>query len=318
MKPCKLIITVAVNPCWDTLCRGKSLDWGRHEVIDEKSTRPGGKALNVSRALAWMSTKNTAAGLWGQDDLDLARKHLADLTDFLRIAFTAASGVTRENITVVDTTGNREMHLRSVSHLASKSSLLRLRQDLAKIVTPDSICVFGGSMPQGKLLAATLDVIAACRDKGASLVIDTSGEALARIVAAGGVWLMKPNVDELRELLSQDIADSPEALLAAAQGLRANADNVLISRGPKGAIITSHDEAWTSQCTMPARKLHTTVGCGDYLLAGVLNGLTSDLDMSQALQMGVRAATAHAWGLAQQGSWESVGSVIEVSEEKCQ
>lgn len=317
MKPRRSIITVAINPCWDTLCRGRNLDWGRHEVIDERTTRPGGKPLNVSQALAWMGTESTAAGLWGSDDLDRAREHLAQLSEYLQIAFTAAPGSTRENVTVVDTTGDREMHLRSPSHLASQASLRQLRTDLAKIVTQNSICVFGGSMPEGELLTAALDVIAACRDQGARLVVDTSGEPLARIVAAGGVWLMKPNVDELRELLSQDITDSADALTGAAEALRANVDNVLISRGAKGAILTNHDKTWTSACTLSPGKLHTTVGCGDYLLAGVLNGLSRDLTMSQTLQMGVKAATARAWGLAHEDSWESVERTITVSAEQC-
>ena len=64
----KKIITVGLAPAWDIQCRGQGLDWGCHAQIDEQDVRPAGKALNVSRALAWLGRSSVAAGLWGRED----------------------------------------------------------------------------------------------------------------------------------------------------------------------------------------------------------------------------------------------------------
>ena len=64
MKKNPSIITVGLSPAWDITCRGKNLNWGGHENIDEQTITPAGKALNVSKALAWMGRESIAAGLW--------------------------------------------------------------------------------------------------------------------------------------------------------------------------------------------------------------------------------------------------------------
>ena len=65
------VITIGLSPAWDVTCFGRNLDWDLHQDIDEQSIRPAGKALNVSKALAWMGQQNIAAGLWGRDDYQL-------------------------------------------------------------------------------------------------------------------------------------------------------------------------------------------------------------------------------------------------------
>ena len=145
------------------------------------------------------------------------------------------------------------------------------------------------------------------------MVVDSSGAALAEIVQAGGVWLIKPNVAELRELLGRKVADAPEALIAAAGNLGGKVENVLVSRGSKGAIFAKRDVAWVGKCSTAARKVQTTVACGDYLLAGVLKGLSDGRRESTALRMGIKAATARAWGLAGRKQWRAIEREIKVS-----
>ena len=48
------IITVGLAPAWDLICQGSHLNWGEHPVLDNQQWVAAGKALNVSRALAWM------------------------------------------------------------------------------------------------------------------------------------------------------------------------------------------------------------------------------------------------------------------------
>lgn len=312
MKANRKIITIGLCPCWDTVCEVAGIDWGRHELTASRRDLPAGKALNICRALAWMGRKSIAAGLWGRDDFQKMRKALRPLQSQLYIKMTAVAGRTRQNITIADTRKKREMHIRSKSQLASAKALRSLKADLQGIVTANSICVFAGAMPADEFLPNTLSLMKLCCSKGAKLVIDTGGKALKKIVNTGSFWLIGPNVRELEELLGKKVKDTPPALAKSAEGLLDKVEVILISRGIKGAMVVTKQGAWQGQLVSRRRKVLSTVGCGDYLLAGLLKGFQESQRPSSALRTAIKAATARAWGLTEQSSWLKMQRVIKV------
>ncbi len=306
------IITIGLSPAWDVSCRGRDLDWDRHVDIDEQVVRPAGKALNVSYALAWMGWESVAAGLWGRDDYEEMRRAVVQLGGRMEIRLTAATGATRRNITVVDTLHHREMHLRQKSNLASEHSLRQLNADLSQLVHEDDTCVFAGAMLGDELLEPVVDLVRTCHRAGARIAVDTYGPALHSIVTAGLAWLISPNVEELRELLGSGVEDTPDKLATAGRGLLKGMDMVLISRGASGALIVTRENAWTGRATTQGKVL-STVGCGDYLLAGFLAGLRETGDPSAALAKGLKVATARAWGWTENKPWARVEKEIAVA-----
>jgi len=308
------IVTVGLAPAWDILCRSQGIDWHEHKQI-QQFTRPAGKALNVSRALAWIGRSSTAAGLWGQVDYQELLSDLAALKRLVKIKFTPVPGRTRQNITIADSSKNREMHLRAPNNLVSPAVLKQLSQDLSKIVTRSGICIFAGAMPD-EYLSDILKLIKTCQARQAKIVVDTSGMALRAIIDLGGIFLIKPNVDELCELAGRYIPDTPTSLLKAARPLLGSVQNVLVSRGDKGAIIINENAAWQGKCTAGRKKIHTTVACGDYLLAGFLAGLTEKADPPFALRTAIKAATARAWAFADELTWPQAQRRIKVDVRK--
>jgi 1-phosphofructokinase len=312
LKP-NSIITVGICPCWDIIYHVDGLKWGEHKSVQEQDLVCAGKAFNISRALAWLKVKSTAAGLWGQSDYRLMVENTKPLGNYVDIRFTEVPGRTRHNVTLFDTRADREMHLRAESKLATRESLRRLAADLKEIVTEDSTIVFAGSVPGGELLDDCLSIIAKARDAGARVAVDTSGEALAEIVRLKGIWLIKPNIKELRELLGKHVPDRASAIVKAGRGLCEAVQMVLVSRGPRGATLISRDAALQGQVTGGSGKTVGTVGCGDYLLAGLLAGMPETNDLGMALLKAIRLATAKAYGLTEKMSWADVESRIEAS-----
>jgi 1-phosphofructokinase len=305
------IITVGLSPAWDITCRGRNLDWGLHENIDEQTIRPAGKALNVSRALAWMDRKSIAAGLWGEEDYEQMLRSLQAFKAHITIKMTAVAGGTRRNITIVNTATGKDMHLRCRSHLASAKALKRLQADMGALVGKNSVCVFAGTMPGGKLVADVVRVIEFCTSRGAKIVLDTSGPALREIVRIGAVWLIKPNVEELSELLGETIKDGPVSLARAGRGLLDKVEIVLISRGKKGSVVVTKEAAWRARSCGRERVL-STVGCGDYFLAGFLNGLKDTSNTAHALATATQVAAAKARGWTETKTWSQVKRKIPV------
>ncbi len=306
------IITVGVSPAWDVTCKAAGLEWGQHKVIDGMSCLPAGKALNISRALAWMGEKSVAAGLWGRSDLVQMLDAMRPLRRLVNVRMTPAAGATRQNITIVDTAHNRDMHLRNKSELATGGSLRLLRRDLSSIADAGSVCIFAGAMPPGKLTTDMLAIVKSCQRAGARIAVDTSGPALRKIINSGNVWLVKPNVEELRELLGTAVRDEPARLATAARQLLDKVEIVLISRGGKGVIVVTGGGAWQANALEKSARVVSTVGCGDYLLAGFLKGIRNNADACNALSTAIKAATIRALGRWRNDSWSAVQRAIQV------
>jgi 1-phosphofructokinase family hexose kinase len=305
------IVTVGLCPSWDTICRFEGIDWGEHKTVSSAGSRPAGKALNISRAMAWMGQENIATGLWGRDDYQQMLKAMRPLGGLVKVKMTAVDGGTRRNITVVDTANDREMHLRNRSELTSKKALKKLEADLKAIVHKGSVCVFAGMMPEDEFIGDVVRIIKSCREHGAKIVVDTYGDALKRILETSAAWLTKPNVEELRELLGEQVIDSPEGLVRAGRKLLDKVEIVVISRGRKGGVVVTKKGAWQGRCIGSGRVL-STVGCGDYLLGGFLKGLKDKSDAGSALGTAIKVATAKAWGWTDKMSWLDVQSKIKV------
>jgi len=305
------IITVGLSPAWDIACRGRHLDWGLHKDIDEQTIKPAGKALNISRALAWMGQKSVAAGLWGREDYDQMLEYMRPLRGLVDIRLTAVEGRTRQNVTVVDTADGREMHLRSKNRPASAKALRKLKADLKRIVRRGSICVFAGVMPADVLVGEIVKIAEVCRNMGARVVLDTYGCALKRIFEAGLAWSINPNVEELRGLLGVRVRDNPVSLARAGRRLLSRVEAVLISRSEKGGVLVTKEGAWQGRCVGRAKVL-STVGCGDYLLAGFLKGLRDGSGPGAALKTAIQVATARAWGWTEERPWSEAKQRIRI------
>ncbi len=305
------IITVGLSPAWDIRCTGKNLKWNSHCLVESTCIQPAGKALNISRALAWMGQASIAAGLWGSDDykqmVDILRREFR----LIKNKMTTVQGSTRRNITVIDTAREKEMHLRAQSELVSKDALKKLESDMSAVVNKNSICVFAGMMEESKLLSDIIRLIEFCRNRGARIVLDTWGRALREIIDTGSVWLVKPNVDELSGLLSRRIKNDSESLIKAGKQLLGKVEIVLISRADSGALVVMDHGSWQGKC-VGRKKVLSTVGCGDYLLAGFLNGLGSKSDVTHTLETAVKVATARAWGRTENKKWSQIKRQIKV------
>jgi fructose-1-phosphate kinase PfkB-like protein len=220
----------------------------------------------------------------------------------IRVKMTTVAAPTRQNITIVDSAKNKEMHLRNKSLLASAKTLKKLHADLKAIVHKGSVCVFAGTMPDGELLDDVIRIVKFCKSRGAKIALDTSGHPLKEIVDTGSVWLIKPNVDELSELLGEQVKNGPVSLAKAGRRLLDKVEIVLISRGAKGGIAVTKEGAWQGRCTGRAKVL-STVGCGDFLLAGFLKALEDGSSTDLVLKTAIKVATARAWGWTESKTW---------------
>ena len=204
-----------------------------------------------------------------------------------------------------DAKTEREIHLRFANELATNCSVAKLKKDIDATVKVDDVVVFSGSMSDNSLqlikLMAKKNIVA----------VDCSGDALKDAVEQGGLWMIKPNIDELRELVGCKVADRPIAIVKACGKLLNKVEVVLVSRGEKGAILVSREGSYLAEITSEARPITGTVACGDYSLAGFLYGFEKFGNLKKALKSAIVAGAARAYGY-DSGKFETAKRKIKV------
>ena len=116
------------------------------------------------------------------------------------------------------------------------------------------------------------------------MAIDTSGATLAAAVAASPD-VVKPNRDELAELLGTELPTLAAVRDAAYRLVNQGITTVLVSLGRDGALLVRADAiAHASGKATPV----STVGAGDCTLAGYLHASVSGATPVDALAEAVR------------------------------
>jgi 1-phosphofructokinase len=261
-----VIVTLTLNPSVDRTVEVESL--ARGEVMRAQGVRvdPGGKGINVSRALAThgLSTRAvvTVGGAEGEHLVALLRDTGIEILP-VRI-----QGAIRSNITVVEPDGTTTKFNEPGAEL-SEDELNAVFAAVKNAVQSADWLVASGSLPPGTPAGVYADLVRSLADSGTSVAVDTSGLALEAVLAAGPT-LVKPNREELAEVAGQALLTIDDVVEAASRLRDRGAGSVLASLGADGAVLVDDDGAIHGRT--PAIPPLSSVGAGDAMLAGFLAG----------------------------------------------
>jgi 1-phosphofructokinase len=297
-----MIVTFTANPSLDrTIELPATLDRGGVQRAFATHEQPGGKGVNVSRALI-ASGLDTVAVLPGTsaDPMLVALR-----AEQIPCASLAIMGRIRSNITLTEPDGTTTKINEPGPTLDESDELALI--DLVVARSRDAAwLVLAGSLPPGLPVDFYARVVTAVREASPNaegttprIAVDSSGAPLAALIESGvGVDLIKPNSEELAEITGisdgESLEADPLAAYAAAQTLVARGCGaILATLGSKGAVLVTADGGWMA--TMPPIVPVSTVGAGDSSLAGYLvsdlAGGTPEQRLAQAVAHGSAAAS---------------------------
>lgn len=279
-----MILTVTLNTALDVTYRvPRLLPHASHRVADV-TERPGGKGVNVARVLAALGHAVTATGFAGGPVGAVVRELLAQSPGVVD-ALVPCAGTTRRTVAVVDETSGDTTQFNEPGPLitAAEWSLFLDRYEdlLAAGTRAVALC---GSLPPGVPVGAYAVLVRAARAAGVPVLLDTSGEALRRGVAARPE-IIKPNAAELAELTG-----SREPLPATRDARRRGARAVVTSLGPDGLLAATPEGAW--RAAPPRALAGNPTGAGDSAVAGLLSALAEGLDWPERLTRAVALSAA--------------------------
>jgi 1-phosphofructokinase/6-phosphofructokinase 2 len=281
-----MIVTLTPNPSVDRAVVIDALRRGEVHRATESRIDPGGKGVNVSRALAAQSAETVAVLPVGGPEGHLLEE-LLDAAGVARRSVPVA-GTVRMNITVLEPDGTTTKLNEPGPTLTAGEvdALLAATLDLAEGADWVVGC---GSLPPGAPADLYAVLVGLVRERGGHVAIDSSGNPMATALAAKPS-LIKPNHEELAEAVGHALPTLGDVRDAARDLVRDGIDIVAVSLGRDGALLVTPDEVVHATATI-SNPL-STVGAGDCMLAGLLHGLSSGLGAADALMSGV------AWGAA--------------------
>jgi tagatose 6-phosphate kinase len=278
-----VILTVTLNTALDITYRVPSLRPHASHRVTEVTERPGGKGVNVARVLAALGHQVTVTGFAGGATGREVHERLAAAPGVVD-ALVPVSGATRRTVAVVDERTGDTTQLNEPGPVitpAEWSAFQDVYEDLLGSVSAVALC---GSLPPGLPVGAYGGLVRTARSANVPVLLDTSGEALRRGVAARPD-IIKPNADELAELTG-----AHEPLRATQDARRRGARTVVASLGVDGLLAHTADGLW--RAVPPARVHGNPTGAGDSAVAGLLSGLVEHLPWPDRLARAVALSTA--------------------------
>lgn len=282
------IWTLTMNPAIDRTVKVDRVISGPKLRAEEVMTYAGGGGLNVSRALKKMGMDSKAfylaGGLTGEILRDLLRREGLIAQSF------GIKSWTRQNMIAFEESTRKQFRFGMPGPVVKKAEWRAVITGLfSKKKLPDYL-ILSGSLPRGMPDDFYAPIIRKAKKKNVRLIADTSGEALHH-VAAGGVYLIKPNLRELSELTGIPLENEKDQERAARTLIQKGGCEILaVSLGASGVMLATQDRIRRYEA--PLVPVKSRVGAGDSMLAGIVLGLACGYPIEKSVWLGIAAGSA--------------------------
>ena len=282
------ILTLTMNPSIDKSSRVDHVIPERKLRCKSPRYEPGGGGINVSRAIRKLGGKSVAlypaGGPAGQMFRDLLDQEGLDHHPI------QVEGWTRENLIVYEEATDQQFRFDMPGSILQDKEWNKCLTEVTEIDPKPDYIVASGRLPPGAPKDFYARVARLARELGARMIVDTSGEALSPAIREG-VFLIKPNLRELKELAEHEIEDESHQEDLARQIVNSGqSEAVVISLGAAGAMMVSKEGC--EHLRAPTVPIKSKVGAGDSMVAGIVLSLARGLPLKEAVRFGVAASAA--------------------------
>jgi len=283
------IICVTPNAALDRTMVVPDFAIGHISRIGGAIAAPGGKGLNVARAVKILGGRPLAMGLLGGHTGRMVAALVDE--DGYEAEWTYFDGETRTCTIIANQDG--------VSTVINESGLIApadwqaLADDICRAAERDdvnTVCLCG-SIPLGAPADAPVKLISRLNASGASVWVDSSKAALANAIEARP-YAIKVNREEIAAALGITLTTTRDIISAARRLIADGVHVVVVSLGAEGALLVT--EGVILKGRPPAIQPVDPIASGDCLHAGIVTALADGKDFGEALRRGVAAGTVNA------------------------
>ena len=282
-----MITTISLNPSIDrTLTIDHLVPGGLNRVINTHSVAAG-KGINVALTVAALGMDAECIGFMYKDGSKLFEKRL--MMNSAAYNFVWCEGSVRTNIKVLDQSTGVITEINEAGAQVSEADLKRMSELVTLHAENTDYLVLAGSLPPGCPQDYYRTLIQSVEGLGCRCILDADGERM-RYGLEAQPFMIKPNRYELEIMSGRELKTLPEIRDAAMKYISMGVSIVAVSLGADGALITDGDS--TLYAPRINIDVHSTVGAGDAMVAGLVCGCIGDNDLEDTFRMGVACATA--------------------------
>ncbi len=282
------VLTVTLNAAIDKRYDVAAVSVGTVQRVSRVLASAGGKGLNVARGAQLCGQQVVATGFVAGFAGQFVTGEVAAAG--MRQEFLEVAGETRTCINIIEADG-RSTEFLEPGVTVTPDDLAALRERLMALLPLVDVVTLSGSAPSGSPADVYVPLVAAAREAGKPVVLDTSGDLL-RAGLAGRPTVVKPNRDELAALTGVALHDLADVVTAARRLCTLGPEWVVVSLGANGAVAVGGQQA--VHVAPPQIVALNPVGCGDVLVGGLATGLATGLGVPEALPLAVRVSAAAA------------------------
>ncbi|NLM28393.1 MAG: 1-phosphofructokinase [Clostridiaceae bacterium] len=277
------IVTVTMNPALDKMITVEDFNPGKLNRAKSIRIDPGGKGINVSKALSTYGVRQVATGILGGQVGSLISSMLKEYG--IKQDFLFVSAQTRVNIKILDKSTGAITEVNELGPEINYETLEVFFNKLKRLVKNADMLVLAGSLPVSIPSCFYSTCIQMAEKMNVKTIIDTDGEVL-KLSIQSKPYAIKPNVHELEQIAERPL-ESIEDIAAEARRLAKNGIRlVLVSLGRNGSILCCGDRIYKAEPLDVEVK--STVASGDAMVAALAYCIRTD-SMPEAM---VRIATA--------------------------
>lgn len=280
------ILTITLNPTVDLFGEVGVVRPIRKVRVSNQHYAPGGGGINVARVIATIGGAVEAVFLGGGPtgswlDALLARGGI-------RRQMVTISGDTRVAFAVQESGSGFDYRFvpngPAVSEEEVKPCLDIVRSHPAEYV------VASGSLPEKippDIYAKIAKIVA---EKGGRFVLDSSGDGLRVTLEQSRVFLVKPSLGELEQLVGHELDEQSAREAAVSLVKRGVAEMVAVTMGAHGALLVTAEDVL--RMPAPRVKVRSAIGAGDSFLGAMVSALAGGWAVKGAFHLGIAAGAA--------------------------
>lgn len=275
------IVSLSLNPAID-------LSYEINDLTHDQKTRatstyydPGGTGINVGRALEKLNANSytccITAGKMGEFLQSMLKQQLSNLSTL------QVDGETRINTTLIQKTPQYQYEINAAGPTITPAQLDKVIRHFLTLCQ-QGIGILTGSLPPGIPDTTYQNINTALKKQGGRCIIDAPVNVMKKALLSDP-FLIKPNQHEL-EILRNKTLTSIEQVATEARDIEKQGTNyVCVSLAEKGAILITPDNSY--YCNSPKIKVHSTVGAGDSMVAGLAYAFAQQQTPQHALKFAV-------------------------------
>lgn len=282
-----MIVTLTANSAMDYTVFVDEWQFNRTLRATKTVNSIAGKPTNVSWMLKDIGIDSLAlgfrAGRIGEEIMQmLAEKGIQ--TDFITV-----EGESRRNLVIVIANGREQTTITSSTLVVTPAHEEQLLLKLRDTLSIASCVVIGGTLPKDITLDFYTRAIRLCNEHHVPVVFDAS-EPWLKYGLMGSPTYVKPNQEEVSQLVGSEISTLAQAMSAAVSIRDTYHTHPIVTLGSQGALALLDDGAYRIH---PINvRISSTAGAGDAVVTGIAASIYRKQPIIEGLRLGFAMATA--------------------------